>query len=271
MATLPTLTAEQLAAWRADGWLHLEGVLGADRVAELDSWVQEVAGWAEHHVAHDDDGPGLHHFEQTDRGPVIARSERFADAHHGLGSFLRSGVIVEVLEQLFGEPAVLFKEKVNYKHPGGAGFAPHQDAVAYRFVDHHISVMVPLDPATVASGCLHLAPGHRRGTLETDARGRVAEAVAATLAWRPVEVAPGDLLFFDSYAPHRSDTNTSDRPRRALYLTYNAASKGDHRARYYDDKQAELDREGATFTGERVRMSIIDDFLGRPVQVPDAR
>ena len=73
------------------------------------------------------------------------------------------------------ERPVLFKEKINYKQPGGGGFAPHQDATAYRFVDHHISCMVPLDPATPASGCLYVAPGYAAGRLSTDERGRIAE------------------------------------------------------------------------------------------------
>ncbi len=257
MAT--TLTQEHVAAWRAHGWLHLTAVFGDQRLSEIRAWVQEVADWGEA------GRPGLHHHELTDRGPAIARSERFADLHRGLGELLRFGVIPEVVGALLGEPAVLFKEKVNYKHPGGAGFAPHQDAVAYRFVDHHVSVMVPLDPATMASGCLELAPGHDRGRLETDERGRLAEAVVAELDWRPVEVGPGDLLCFDSYTPHRSGTNRAEHSRRALYLTYNGASGGDHRQRYYDDKQAELDRLAAAGPGERVRTSIIDDFLGRPV------
>ena len=55
------------------------------------------------------------------------------------------------------------------------------------------------------------------------------------------------------------------RARRALYLTYNALSKGDFRDRYYADKRAEMAREGGTFGGERVRISITDDFLGKPV------
>ena len=256
------LTGDQLASWHRDGWLLLRAAIPAGRVRELAAWVDELARWAAA------GGPALHHYEQTDRGPALARTERFADDHLPLGEFVRGGVITGVLEQLFGEPAVLFKEKVNYKQPGGAGFAPHQDATAYRFVDHHISVMVPLDPATVTSGCLSFAPGHRQGRMATDDRGRVAEEVARTLDWRPLEVEPGDLVFFDSYAPHRSGTNRSDRARRALYLTYNAASAGDVRDVYYRDKEAEFARSGATFDGDRVRVSISDDFLGRPVEVP---
>lgn len=47
----------------------------------------------------------------------------------------------------------------------------------------------------------------------------------------------GDVVFFDSYAPHRSQPNAHSAPRRVLYVTYNAASAGDQRARYYADKR----------------------------------
>ncbi len=253
--------------WEATGWLHLAGVLDPALVESLTAWVEEVAAWSERA-----EGPGLHHREQTDAGPVLARSERFADDHEGLGAFVRGHEpMVEVLAELFGEPPVLFKEKVNYKHPGGGGFAPHQDASAYRFVDHHISVMVPVDPATEASGCLWFAEGHGSGLLATDGRGRIAPEVVDRLDWRPLEVAPGDLVVFDSYAPHRSDTNRTDRSRRVLYLTYNARSKGDLRQTYYRDKLAEFDDSDGTFDRDRVRISINDDFLGRPVDQPASR
>jgi hypothetical protein len=260
------LTQTQLADWRRDGWLRLPAAIPPELRRDVAAWVEELEGWAR------TGGPALHHFEQTESGPALARTERFADDHRPLGDFVRGGVIADVLRQLLGEPAVLFKEKVNYKQPGGAGFAPHQDATAYRFVDHHISVMVPVDPGTVASGCLYFAPGHQQGRMETDDRGRVAEAVVRTLDWRAVEVDAGDLVFFDSYAPHHSGTNTTARARRALYLTYNAVSAGDFREAYYRDKEGEFARGGGTFGGERVRISISDDFLGRPVEVvPDGR
>jgi ectoine hydroxylase-related dioxygenase (phytanoyl-CoA dioxygenase family) len=216
-----------------------------------------VAGWAKA-------GPGLHHFELTDDGPVLARSEDFVDHHPTLRSLLLDGTVPATVAELFGEPAQLFKEKINYKLPGGAGFAPHQDATAYRFVDHHISCMVPLDPATEASGCLFVARGYERGQLPTDDRGRISDVEVARLSWQPVPLEPGDLLFFDSYTPHYSGTNTTTSPRRAGYLTYNAASSGDHRSRYYDDKRREFAEAGGDFAGERVRISITDDFLGRP-------
>ena len=248
-----------VAAFRRDGWLVVPGAIGSDQLAAIDAAVERLQVWAT------TDGPGLHHFELTDAGAVLARSEDFVHHDAVLHDLICNGVVVEILGELFGDEPVLFKEKINYKQPGGGGFAPHQDATAYRFVDHHISCMVPLDPSTPASGCLYVAPGFEAGRLPTDQRGRIEEATAAQLDWRAVPLEPGDLLFFDSYTPHHSDTNTTSRARRAAYLTYNAASLGDHRERYYADKRAEFERAGGDFEGERVRISISDDFLGRPV------
>ncbi len=252
------LDAAKLQRWHDLGVVTLERVLSADRVAELSSWVDQLEGLPE--------GPRgpLHHYEQTDAGPVIARTERFADVHDELGSFLRDDVGA-VVSEVCAEPVVLFKEKVNYKYPGGGGFAPHQDARAYRFAQRHYSVMVPLDPSTEESGCLWFADNPGRELLDVDERGRIPEEVTGTLDWRPLVASPGDLVVFDSAAPHRSGINSSDRPRRAMYLTYNAASEGDFRVRYYADKDAEFSASDGTFGGDRVRISISDDFLGRPV------
>jgi ectoine hydroxylase-related dioxygenase (phytanoyl-CoA dioxygenase family) len=121
--------------------------------------------------------------------------------------------------------------------PGGAGFKAHQDQQAGwgRYAPIFVTAMVSIDPATLDNGCLEIAPGrHREGLLGEE--------------WKPLEesgldlqavpTGPGDVLFFDSYAPHASKPNFTDQPRRILYLTHNLASDGDHRAQYYAEKHA---------------------------------
>jgi predicted HD phosphohydrolase/ectoine hydroxylase-related dioxygenase (phytanoyl-CoA dioxygenase family) len=255
------LTPDQVASFHTNGFLVLRGAVPTDTVSAL----RDAVGRFERHAVVD--GPGMHHFEQTEAGPRLARSEDLIPHDDTLRSFICGGDLLSWLGDLFGEPAVLYKEKVNYKHPGGGGFAPHQDATAYRFVDRHISAMVPLDPATVESGCLSVAPGHTRGILP-NTRGTLDSTVSESLDWAVVEVLPGDVLIFDSYAPHKSGTNRSAHPRRALYLTYNARSAGDFRDRYYADKKAEFAAADGTFGGDRVRISVNDDFLGKPVSAP---
>jgi hypothetical protein len=63
-------------------------------------------------------------------------------------------------------------------------------------------------------------------------------AQMASFALIPIETEPGDVLFFDSYAPHGSKPNLTADQRRILYLTYNRADGGDHRQRYFDEKRA---------------------------------
>jgi hypothetical protein len=68
-------------------------------------------------------------YERTPRGKQLCRVENFVPYHRGLAQLLTSEPIADVLACLFGERAVLFKEKINL--PTGAGFAPHQDAPAF--------------------------------------------------------------------------------------------------------------------------------------------
>ena len=44
------------------------------------------------------------------------------------------------------------------------------------------------------------------------------------LNYVPVPTAPGDAVFFDSFAPHRSKPNLTNKARRVLYFTYNRLS-----------------------------------------------
>ena len=253
------LSAEHTQQWAETGRLVLRAQLDAETMTLLARWAGQIERWASR-----PEGPGMHHFEKTPSGPRVARSEDFDPHHGGMSRFLRSGLVVDVLTQLFGEAPALFKEKINYKYPGGGGFAPHQDATAYRFVDHHISVMVPLDPSTIASGCLWFADDLVNETLPNTA-GRIDPEWVDTHSWSPVEVYPGDVVFFDSYAPHRSETNIGEQRRRAMYVTYNAASRGDFRAEYYADKLEVFDADGAVGESGKARISVNDDFLGIPV------
>lgn len=241
-----------LAAWGRDGFLHLPAVYDSAEVAELRSWVEEVSHRA----------PGgrglLQHYERTTHGPVIARTERLVEAHDGFGSLLVDGLLPAIAGALLGEPAVLYKEKINHKLAGGAGFAPHQDAPAYPFIDTHVSGMVAIDDATTANGCLEVVAGRHHELLPLDERGCIAAAVAVELDWSPVPTRAGDLLWFHSRAPHRSGPNRSTTTRRALFCTYNAASDGDLRQRYYDDKARVFAAEGA----DSATLSLIGDFEG---------
>jgi hypothetical protein len=237
------------------GWVAVEA-LRPEEAAALAGWVDEVAA-----LPDGTDGI-LQHFEGTDTGPMLCRSENFVPIHDNLRGLLCRGPLVEVAGALLGEPAVLYKEKINYKLAGGAGFSPHQDAPAYPMIEVHVSAMVAVDDADESNGGLEVVSGRYDEVLPLDERGCIDASVADTLEWMPVPVRAGQTLWFHSRTPHRSGPNHSGRPRRALYPTYNAASEGDLRAAYYDAKRAAF---APAAVGDRARVSLIGDFEGRPV------
>ena len=251
------VTMADVAHFRAEGWL-LTRTLDDEGVARLRGWVDEIASWP-------DEGAGwMHHRELTNDGPRLCRSENLIPFHPGLRQLLTEGSMIETASALLGEDAVLYKEKINYKLAGGAGYAPHQDAPAYPFIDTHVSCMVAVDDATVENGCLEVVPAQHHEVLPMDDGGRVHPDVVAAFAWIPVEVKAGWTLWFHSRTPHRSGPNLSARDRRALYPTYNARSEGDLRAAYYEEKLARFQAGNGRADG-MVQVSLIDDFQGRAV------
>jgi 2-aminoethylphosphonate dioxygenase len=146
----------------------------------------------------------------------------------------------QLLAECCGEPVVLFKDKINFKLPGGAGFADHQDAPAYVDfgVEHHLTVMLPVDAFTRENGCLEMArDACTRVFRPQNPDGTVRAEAMAQLALEPLLAEPGDAIVFDAWVPHQSGPNRTAGPRRSYYLTFNPASAGDHRAAYYARKR----------------------------------
>jgi hypothetical protein len=236
------------------GWVALDVVPCSTR-ALLAAWCDEVASLPEATGV-------LQHRELTDDGPQLCRSEHFLEVHAGLRDLLSAGPMLEVAGALLGEPAVLYKEKINHKLPGGAGYSAHQDAPAYPMIATHVSAMVAIDDADAENGGLEVVSGCFDRVLPMDARGCVDRSVEDALAWERVSVPAGSTLWFHSRTPHRSGPNRSSRPRRALYPTYNAAREGDRRGEYYATK---ADAFASATPGARALVSLIGDFEGRPV------
>jgi ectoine hydroxylase-related dioxygenase (phytanoyl-CoA dioxygenase family) len=145
----------------------------------------------------------------------------------------------QAVSDLFGEPAVLFKDKINFKLPGGDGFKEHQDVQA-GWDDYgklHITAMIAIDETNAENGSVEMIPGMHKQGLLGKMWAPLTDADTANASYQPVHCQPGDAVFFGSYAPHRSLPNKTDQSRRVLYITFNGASDGDKRAQYYADKR----------------------------------
>jgi len=176
---------------------------------------------------------------------ILVRIEHILGYHNPeISNLLLSQKTVDCLTDLFGEPPVLFKDKVNYKLPGCRADKLHQDQAAgwNAYGDSYISVGIAVDENRSENAALSFM---KSGNYRKELMGE---------EWKPLteddppyqpedeyvllEADPGDVIFFDSYVPHGSPANTSNRSRRNIFLTFNKQSDGDMRERYYTDKWA---------------------------------
>ena len=238
------LTEAELDDWRRGHCLVLPGVLAGQALDRLTQWVEDFQERPE------TAGKWMKYFEQADDRRQLCRIEDVLPHHAGFLELLAGPVLLRMLATLMGESAVLFKEKINLKLPGGAGFQAHQDAPAFTTFGqtYHVTVLVTVDEADERNGCLEFADPLPVGTLlPQDAGGAVHPDTEDSLAWHALPLPAGSVVFFDSWIPHRSAPNRSERPRRGLYVTYNRASEGERRDEYFADKRRvfppEVERE----------------------------
>ena len=249
------VSPKEIADFERDGFVIFRGLYSRKEMGEVGRWSDELAASKPrpgHEMAYYEDSLA----EKGKR--ILSRIEKFAGVHEGFRRFVNEERMLGTAAALLGGPAVLFKEKINFKLPGGDGFAPHQDIQPGwdDYAPYFISVLVTIDPSTFENGCLELAAGHHK-------RGLIGQK------WKPLEGAelegiefvkypmePGDVAFFDCFVPHQSKPNLTDKPRRNLYLTFNRLSDGDRRENYFADKRKSYPPDNERETGKEYRFRV---------------
>lgn len=230
-----TLSAVQIEQFHRDGFLLVREMYSPQETGSIVKWAEEVAGYPEV------PGKTMMYFEESrhDGSRILCRVENFVPFHQGFSALITARRMRQVVSELFGETAVLFKDKINFKLPGGDGFKEHQDVQAgwNHYAGLHITAMIAIDASNQENGSLEVIAGmHKQGILGSMWAPLTGKDTGDT-AYVPVHCQPGDAVFFDSYTPHRSHPNHSSEARRVLYITYNKASEGDCREQYYADKR----------------------------------
>lgn len=225
----------QLLHFDARGWAMLAGIYTPEEQEALAAFTNELEGWP------DSPGKWLRYHERSGNGKVLARIENFVPFHPQLAALLLSERIYRLAALALGEPALLFKDKINFRFSGTRGFALHQDLHSYLpfGIRRVVTVMVPVDDFTEENGCLEFAAVSSRiiDLLPYEADRNISKLVEAEFSFQSLLAHRGDVVIFDALAPHRSSDNRSDQPRRAFFMTFNAESEGDRRSRYYEEKR----------------------------------
>ena len=229
------LNKDQITEFKEKGFVYVPGLFNKDEIELILKFTEELQSSPEI------SGKEWKYFEQSKINKdkkVLSRIENFCLHHNGFNELCTKSKIIDCVNDCFGEQGILFKDKINFKMPGGSGFEPHQDSQAGwdDYAKFYLTAMVSVDESTIKNGCLEFAPGHNKTGLIGKLWKPLSENDMKNMKFIPIETKPGDAVFFDCYAPHKSEPNLTDKPRRILYLTYNKLADGSFKEKYYEDK-----------------------------------
>ena len=243
------LTAAQLGAFDAHGYVKLEGVFSAAEIAAVTRAIDPLEARAEAKLRA---AGGRISISDADAITFTAHIVRQSAT---LRDFAAHPAIVDICHDLIGDDVRLYWDQSVYKKSQKPQEFPwHQDN-GYTFVEpqQYLTLWLPLVDVDEANGCPWVAPGmHRLGTLEhwaTPIGLKCLEAASDAVA---VPARAGDAIVFSSLTPHRTGPNLKGGTVRKAYILQYAHDPSV--ATYRDGRQAaqdDPDRQFRVLSGGR--------------------
>jgi len=233
------VSGEELLQFEQEGFLVMRGLLADEEVTELlDTFMTMHAS-----------GPiegCFHPLPAEAAGSDILRQfPRMMHPHRvneTAKSYMLHPKVLSVLASLFGEEPLAAQSMLYFKPPGARGQALHQDNFYLKVEPGTcIAAWMALDPADRENGGMVVVPNSSQGDIQcphladpalsfTEDEVTVPEGLAPT----PIDLAAGDVLFFNGSLIHGSYTNTSDTRFRRAYIGHYVGESTTKLGRFYN-------------------------------------
>ena len=171
---------------------------------------------------------------------ILLRIENFYNKSKYLTKLINDPLINYILFRLFKNKPTLFKEKVNFKPAGCGPDKLHQDSQAgwNKYTKNFVNVLLSVEKSTNKNGCLHIdITGNNCTKIIKKKMQPLKIKELKKPKFKKLLLGEGDLVFFNSYVPHFSFSNNSNKSRSQIYLTYNKKKDGNFRLKYIKDKR----------------------------------
>ena len=214
-----TLTNQQIADYRTNGYLIIRDVVSSQETSELRSIVQRMARAGAYPSSLQYPTPGKY----TISGNRIAEP--------GLSPIAEHPVVVDAVETILGQPAHLTAYVAYLRSPGDKGGGAHCDYKRWRPVGSSMSwlfAIIPLNDFNRAYGPLLVSPGSHKLTQVIDPNAHILDITRPDIEQLPDFIDPelkaGDLLLMDAHTWHKAPEGTTSDDRVGIFNKYCAVN-----------------------------------------------
>jgi len=208
------------------------------------------------------------YFENIKKKKILRRIERVSDYSKKINKIINFKKTYDLIKKLENSRFSLFKDKLNFKYPGGSGFSPHIDGhFLWRnknnnfkkgwkiYSKNFLSIVTPLERTDKNNGCIYISKKNNTFNLGNNFDQILKKIVLHTpnikkkyltkFKFYPIIMSEGDICIFNWKCAHMSKKNTSKKSRMIFYTTYCKYSKKNKniRNKYYIDKINSLNNE----------------------------
>jgi hypothetical protein len=235
-----SLSASEETAFETDGYWVRPGLFGKDAA---DRVLSEIEDLHDRMVEAPTEGVGISWEEFGDVNmPRLIRQLMHSElVSPTLNEMLRSDAMLDVVEALIGPDVSLYHSKLLMKAANDGSSIPwHQDYAYWKQEGNAplmVNCMVALDAADVGNGCTQFVAGSHKWGLQQHEREKTSFGVFLPGHYQtredatPLEMAPGDAVFFNALVIHGSAPNLSGRSRRINTFAYNVTGNGEGQCR----------------------------------------
>ncbi len=235
------LSADQISAYRRDGFVVARDVLPSGEIAALRA--EEERLWSE--AAVDLEREGIFWRKHETLGRVADRLDPVCTISKPFAAVAEDARMKAIATCVLGASGAFFKDKLITKPPGTDGYGLHYDYAYWTGLgvppDEFVTLSLALDASDEANGGVELFSGLQAKVLPPSREDPfdLDPAFVVGMKSRVPELAAGDVLVFHSRVPHRSAPNRSDRARRVYIATYMHARHAG-RAHPYDPERRKI-------------------------------
>ena len=147
------------------------------------------------------------YYENINKKRRLRRIEKVTDFSKSSKKLICSKKTVNIIKILEKNKYLLFKDKLNFKFPGGKGYLPHIDGHFYwrdknkkyqngwnKYSSNFVNLVLPLEESNIKNGCIYVA-----NKKDTNKIGKSFKKITDKLVINTPNIRPQDLKKFNFF------------------------------------------------------------------------